>query len=70
MSVGIRLSDACYRAPCHDVMGYLSAHWPKPPSPQDQFGYRLSPSPKINSAIAFSAMARLFQPQLGTIAEG
>ncbi|MPC87011.1 hypothetical protein E2C01_081859 [Portunus trituberculatus] len=25
---------------------------------------------KINSAIAFSAMARLFRPQLGTIAEG
>ncbi|MPC79513.1 hypothetical protein E2C01_074042 [Portunus trituberculatus] len=20
-------------------MGYLSAHWPKPPSRQDQFGY-------------------------------
>ncbi|MPC27247.1 Xaa-Pro aminopeptidase 1 [Portunus trituberculatus] len=22
-------------------MGYLSAHWPKPPSRQDQFGYRV-----------------------------
>ncbi|MPC71788.1 hypothetical protein E2C01_066077 [Portunus trituberculatus] len=22
-------------------MGYLSAHWPKPPSRQDQFGYRI-----------------------------
>ncbi|MPC67970.1 hypothetical protein E2C01_062159 [Portunus trituberculatus] len=22
-------------------MEYLSAHWPKPPSHQDQFGYRV-----------------------------
>ncbi|MPC59604.1 hypothetical protein E2C01_053628 [Portunus trituberculatus] len=33
--------DACYRVPSHDVMGYLSTHWPKPPSRQDQFGYRV-----------------------------
>ncbi|MPC18490.1 hypothetical protein E2C01_011377 [Portunus trituberculatus] len=26
------LHDACYRVPSHDVMGYLSTHWPKPPS--------------------------------------
>ncbi|MPC85003.1 hypothetical protein E2C01_079761 [Portunus trituberculatus] len=29
-------SDACYRVSSHDVMGYLSAHWPKPPSCQDE----------------------------------
>ncbi|MPC80257.1 hypothetical protein E2C01_074831 [Portunus trituberculatus] len=33
--------DACYRAPSHDIMGYLSAHWPKPPSRPDQFGYHV-----------------------------
>ncbi|MPC24564.1 hypothetical protein E2C01_017648 [Portunus trituberculatus] len=32
---------ACYRAPSHDVMGYLSTHWPKLPSRQDQFGYHI-----------------------------
>ncbi|MPC29655.1 hypothetical protein E2C01_022898 [Portunus trituberculatus] len=35
------LLDACYRVPSHDVMEYLSAHWPKPSSCQDQFGYRI-----------------------------
>ncbi|MPC18650.1 hypothetical protein E2C01_011542 [Portunus trituberculatus] len=35
------LTDACYRAPSHDVMGYLSAYWQKQPFRQDQFGYRV-----------------------------
>ncbi|MPC46307.1 hypothetical protein E2C01_040023 [Portunus trituberculatus] len=34
-------TNACYRVPRHDVMEYLSTHWPKPPSCQDQFGYRV-----------------------------
>ncbi|MPC85077.1 hypothetical protein E2C01_079836 [Portunus trituberculatus] len=35
------MRDACYRAPRYDVMEYLSAHWPRPSSRQDQFGYRV-----------------------------
>ncbi|MPD04204.1 hypothetical protein E2C01_099878 [Portunus trituberculatus] len=38
---GSRDRHACYRTPSHDVMGYLSVHWPKPPSRQDQFGYHV-----------------------------
>ncbi|MPC33398.1 hypothetical protein E2C01_026747 [Portunus trituberculatus] len=35
------IGDACYSAPSHDIIEYLSAHWQKAPYRQDQFGYRV-----------------------------